>query len=419
MIRKFLCLFLVVICLVSCAHENEPEHEEVIPEIKKEEYIDPVKDIFIFGELEEDLQNKLKTANCNENYNNYQFKMWGKPAYEEKLTDIYGNEVDLKGLQDFFLEVVSVECSHCRRQLSVMAELSKGLDVPFVQYFNVGDKESILALYEEEGVNVPEGMIILCPDEGMKDYVKDDLGVKSYPTLITYKYGAVSFDAAGEVDEVSFEMIKELGFESLIDIHSLKDADGNELINASRSTDDVWNDLSVINQKKIEEIDNDDYTKELTLKLMGKKADLSKTNPSQGDLYYSQVDDFTVFEDQKLVLFYTYLRDNAQSDKVQFINDLIDQSDGYRCLVILVEGLESSSAALKNMSAVFRCPVVSVLGKMPSDFFNFGLASYPTAVFIDKGTFTGGYSNISDVLEYKKALSMFLSEKSIAYKSNN
>ncbi len=152
---------------------------------------------------------------------------------------------------------------------------------------------------------------------------------------------------------------------------------------------------------------------------MGKKADLETTNTPQGDHFYSEVDDFSVYENEKLVLLYTYLRDNSETEKVEFINDLMKQESDEKYIVILVEGLESSSFALKNMSVRFNCPVVSVLGRMPEDFFNFGLANYPTAVFLDKGTFTGAYSNIESKEKYTEALGIFLGDQCIAYKSNN
>ncbi|MEE3409605.1 MAG: hypothetical protein VZQ95_09445, partial [Erysipelotrichaceae bacterium] len=128
---------------------------------------------------------------------------------------------------------------------------------------------------------------------------------------------------------------------------------------------------------------------------------------------------FSVYENEKLVLLYTYLRDNSETEKVEFINDLMKQESDEKYIVILVEGLESSSFALKNMSVRFNCPVVSVLGRMPEDFFNFGLANYPTAVFLDKGTFTGAYSNIESKEKYTEALGIFLGDQCIAYKSNN
>ena len=414
-----LCLVFLVLCGCSNtkAPEEEKQEEEVI--IDREEYIDPVKDIFIFGELEEDLKNKIKEANNGSDYENYQFKMLEKGVFEDVLSDIDGNSIDLKQMEEFYLEVVSVECSHCKKQLSVIKDLAEGQQRPFIQYFNVGEREDILSMYEEQGVDVSEKLNIVSYDDGLEEYLRYELGIKMYPTLLCFKDGKVSFVSVGEVSSDSFSKIETLGFEEVIDVSLMKDHLGEPLLKSSRSADDVWNDLSKENQDKILEIDNDDYSKELTLKLMGKTADLSNVQRSQGDMYLSQVDDFTRYEDEKLILLYTYLRDNSETEKVEFINELIDPDDGNRYIVVLVEGLESSSFALNNMDVSFHCPVVSVLGRMPSDFFNFGLVSYPTAVFIDKGTFTGAYSNIEDKEKFALSKLMFLGDECIAYKKNN
>ena len=416
MIRKILTLFLLCLLFTGCSEEKK--EEENIPQ-ETIDYIDPVKDVFIFGELKEDLKYKIKKANCNADFANYQFKMLGKPAYEGIVKDINDNDVDLGQLKDFYLEVVSVECSHCKKQLPLMVNLAKDAEYPFVQYFNVGTREEVLSLYEEEGLSIPENMIVLCRDENLKDFIKENLALKSYPTLLTYKDGKVTFDAVGEINEDSFAMLNTLGFEEAIDVNTLKDKYGNDLLSISRSIDDLKNDLSKENREKLEALDNDDYTAQLTYQLMGKRADLETINTPQGDHFYSEVDDFSIYENEKLVLLYTYLRDNSETEKVEFINDLMKQESDEKYIVILVEGLESSSFALKNMSVRFNCPVVSVLGRMPEDFFNFGLANYPTAVFLDKGTFTGAYSNIESKEKYTEALGIFLGDQCIAYKSNN
>ena len=114
MIRKILTLFLLCLLFTGCSEEKK--EEENIPQ-ETIDYIDPVKDVFIFGELKEDLKYKIKKANCNADFANYQFKMLGKPAYEGVVKDINDNDVDLGQLKDFYLEVVSVECSHCKKQL--------------------------------------------------------------------------------------------------------------------------------------------------------------------------------------------------------------------------------------------------------------------------------------------------------------
>lgn len=419
--KKIFSICLIFLILAGCSDPKIPEEEKQPEEavIEREEYIAPVKDVFIFGELQEELKDRIKKANCNSDYENYQFKMLSKEVYEGILNDIDGNEIKLDQMEEFYLEVVSVDCSHCKKQLSVINSLAENVQRPFIQYFNVGEKEDILAMYEEQGVTVSDQLTLICHDDGFEEYLRYDLGLKMYPTIICFKDGKVSFSCVGEADEDSFGELTALGFDEVIDTSSLLDGNGEPLLEASRSTDDLWNDLSTENQEKILELDNDDYTKELTLKLMGNTVDFSDIQKSQGDRYFSQVDDFEKYENEKLILLYTYLRDNSETEKVKFINELIDQDDGNRYIVVLVEGLESSSFALNNMDVSFHCPVVSVLGRMPLDFFNFGLVSYPTAVFIDKGTFTGGYSNIEDKEKFALSKLLFLGDECIAYKKNN
>ena len=64
MTRKIISLFLIL-CLWGC--------QKQIPEetVFEEEYIDPVKDVFIFDELDDSLKEKIKKANCNNDYKNY------------------------------------------------------------------------------------------------------------------------------------------------------------------------------------------------------------------------------------------------------------------------------------------------------------------------------------------------------------
>ena len=415
-LRKIFSVFIVSFLLFSCAQKEVPE---VPAKEEKEEFIDPVKDVFIFGEIEPDLRQKLKLANCRSDMNNYQFSMLGKDVYDGDLTDIEGNTVGLKQLNTFFLEIVSVNCSHCKKQLHVMESLIEGKEIPFVQYFNVGNKEEILEMYDSEGVALSDDMIVIAEDEDMKEYVKNALKMKSYPTLLTCKDGKISFDAVGELDGESFEEVCRFGFTDVLDVHELKDGDGRELLSLNRSIDDLKSDLSEENIAKIETLDNDDYTADLSYRLMGRQLDFDTISNSHSDVYFNEVDDYSIYEDEELVLLYTYLRDNSETDKVEFINELIASDPELKYIVVLVEGLESSSAALKNMKIRFNCPVVSVLGRMPDDFFGFGLVNYPTAVFVEKGTFSGAYSNIADKEKFAEAIGVFLKDGCIAFKRNN
>lgn len=401
---------MMIFLLAGCS----PKQEEIEEDI---EYIDPVKDIFIFSALNENTQNRIRRANSNKDYSNYQFKMLFKDVYEGKVQDIEGNTIDLTESEKLILEVVSVDCAHCKKQNELINEFVEYFDGTFIQYFNVGTKEEIMEFYGD--MQIPEDLIIVERDEELKEYLLHELGIKKYPTTLGYYEGKLSFMNDGECDLIGFREFCDISFDKRLGEDDFLDENGDDLLNVNRTIDDVKNDLSKANQELIKELDNDDYTEELTYSLMSQKVDFTKISNRKSDVYINEIDDFSVYENDELVLLYTFLRDNSQVDRVDFINGLIEDNPDLKFIVVLIEGAESSSAALKNMPMKFRCPVVSVLGYIPEDFFRFAIAAYPTAVFVNKGVFTGGYSNILDKQTFKKASTIFLGEGCVAYKHNN
>ena len=401
---------LMVFLLIGCSSRQDETNENI-------EYIDPVKDIFIFSALDAGTQYRIRKANSNKDYSNYQFKMLFKDVYNSKLHDINGNEIDLARYEKLILEVVSVDCAHCKKQIELIGDFVRYFDGTFIQYFNVGTADEIREFYGD--IQIPENLIIIERDEKLKDYLLDELGIKKYPSMLGYYEGKLSFMNDGECDLIGFREFCEISFIKRLSEEDFFDENGNDLLNINRTTDDVKNDLSSANQKLIKDLDNDGYTEELTYSLMSQKVDFSSFSNRKSEVYINEIDDFSVYEDDELVLLYTYLRDNSQTDRVDFINSLIEDNSDLKFIVILIEGAESSSAALKNMNRKFRCPVVSVLGYIPEDFFRFAITAYPTAVFVNKGVFTGGYSNILDKQTFKKASTIFLGEGCIAYRHNN
>ncbi|MBQ6126985.1 MAG: hypothetical protein IKE50_03360 [Erysipelotrichaceae bacterium] len=410
MMKKLLTVLLIVL-LAACAKENT--------EPVKDEYIDPVRDVFIFAQADVSLQGRLKEANNGFDYRNYQFEMLFKDIYDRQITDIEGNAYDLNQHENVILQIVSVECEHCHRQIEMIDDLLDETDALFVQYFNVGTASEIKSLYHELYQKIPEDICIVDRDEGIKDYIKDYLKVEKYPTLVCFKNGKVSFCAEGETDPDTFARINRIGFIDPIKKEELVDAQGRELLSLNRSLEEVKNSLSVENREKITELDHDGYTEELTYQLIGNPLDFSKTGGSAGEIYISDIGDFTPYRQEELVLIYTFLRDNSETEKVGFINELIDSNNSVKYIVVLIEGAESSSAALKNMKTGFHCPVVSILGFMPDDFFRFGLIAYPSAVFVEKGVFAGAYSDIESKEKFNQAIEMFLGDDSLVYKKNN
>ena len=411
MMKKLVSVLLIVF-LSACSHESQTEPV-------KEEYIDPVRDVFIFSAADPDLQIRLKEANNGFDFRNYQFEMLFMDIYAKQITDIDGNTYDLSRYENIVLQIVSTECEHCHRQIEIIDGFISETDALFIQYFNVGTASEIRQLYHELYQKIPEELCIVERDEDLKDYIKDYLKIEKYPTLVCFRNGKVSFCAEGETDPETFILINRIGFTDPIQKEELVDSQGRDLLSLSRSPEEVKNSLSIENQKRIEELDHDSYTEELTYQLIGNPLDFTNTAGSSDGIYVSDIGDFSPYEQEELVLIYTYLRDNSETDKVEFINELIDSNESVKYIVVLIEGAESSSAALRNMKITFHCPVVSILGYMPDDFFRFGLIAYPTAVFVEKGVFAGAYSNIENKEKFNQAIEMFLGEGSLAYKKNN
>ena len=78
MIKKILVLLLLFLC--SCSKDS-----------KQLEYLDPVKDVFIFGELDGDVQNRIKAANGNKEYKNY-FNSDKENARNKDFLDLLSKE---------------------------------------------------------------------------------------------------------------------------------------------------------------------------------------------------------------------------------------------------------------------------------------------------------------------------------------
>lgn len=406
MFKKIL-IVLMIFFLCSCEKKEEV----------KEDYIDPVRDIFIFDEIDEDLQTKIKKANLNKDFENYQFKMLFKDVYGGDVKDINDNTINFTDYEKLIIEVVSVNCSHCRKQLHEIDNMVNSFDGYFIQYFNVGSKQEVLDLYEEENVEINENVIIVLRNEDFLDYLKNYLNIEGYPTLLSFNNYQLSFVVLGEMNEETFDDYLNISFEDTLKYEDLLDENGNDIRKDSRSIDDVRNDLSDENLEKLRSIDNDKYSEELTLKLIGRNIDFNDLSGTKKDAYRSDIEDFSIYENSKLVVFYIGLNDEDE-ERIEFINSLTT-NDEYEYLVFLIEGMNHSSMVLEDMDIDFNCKVVSNLGVIPDDLDNFGVVAYPTAIFIDKSTICGAYSNISDLETFNDALNMFLSEDSIAYKRNN
>lgn len=414
MLKKIFVLSLLFL-LVAC----NANKQEVI-EIK--DYIDPAKDVFLFDEIDENLKEIIKKANGNKDYNNYQFKMLNKEVYKDNLKDIDGNDFCFinDSISSYVLEIVSVDCSHCKDMVKSHIQYMNDSNIKTIQYFNVGDKQDILDFYLELDIDIPNNITIIPHDDGMNDYIKNELKAESYPSLIAYYNNKVSFMEYGDINEEELEAFYQLGFNNtlLID-NSLKDINGNDLLSLDRSIEDVEESLSDENINKLESLDNNNKTKDMTLKIIGTKCNYDEISNDKSSIYINEIGDYSVYKNKDVVLLYTYFRSTDDTDRIDFINSLIESNSEVEYIVVLIEGLEPTSSIYKSMNKKFKAKVTSVLGYTPEDFFKFGISDYPTALFIEKGTFTGAYSNIDGIDNFNKAIDMFIGDNSIALKTNN
>ena len=404
---------LLIIMILSCFSCNRKDNDNEI----KQEYIAPARDVILFDELDNRLQNIIKTANDNNVFDNYQFEMLFKDVYDKPLTDINGNTINLIDYDKLAIEIVSVQCSHCKKQIEDINEFIKD-DITFVQYFNVGNRQEIIDFYKEAQVDIPEDIIIISHNDDLKDYLLNKLKLQVYPSLITYKDGKVSFNCAGEISNSAIDSLYDIAFNNVLNKEDLIDEDGIYLLDKNRSIDDVKNSLSEENLNKLELLDNDNNTLNLTLSLIGNKFDFKTMSNSNSNVFINDIDDFDYYQDKKLVIIYTYLKDESDVEKIEFINELINDNKEYEYIVTLAEGMEASNSILQKMDIGFECPVISLSARVPDDFSKVGYVAYPSAVFVDRGVFTGVYSNIRKD-NFKDALDLFLSDQSIAYVKNN
>lgn len=412
--HKKIVLLIILVLLSGCVNSNT-----TVEPLNDNKYIEPINDSFLFSELDNNLQAKIKTANGNKDYENYQFSMIDKKIYEKDLIDINGSVFNFHAVNTCLLEVVSVDCGHCKDMVKDHINSMSNNEISLVQYFNVGTVQDIKSFYSDLQINIPNNVIIIPKDEGMDDYVRKVLGAKSYPTLVAYYNGLVSFNTSGYLDDKQLDSFYDCGFINRIDFKSLKNSEGEYLLQTIRTDKDVENSFSEENLQKLKDLDNDNNSKSYTIKLIGNKLNFDLISNNKSSVYINEIDDFNEYKDSNLVLIYTYLKDENDFSKVEFINSLIDSNKNVEYIVVLIEGLDSSSSAYRKMNNKFNCKVVSVLGYCPDDFFKLGISNYPTAIFVEKSTFTGAYSNIDSIDNFNLAISMFIGDNSIALKANN
>lgn len=404
MIKKILPVLLV---LFICA--CEPKQEVVKPE-----YIEPINNVDIIDYVSKDDRDLLYKANGNKDFNNRQFKMLNTNIYDKELIDINGNTINQLDFKKVLLEVISVDCEHCQRTIKNSLDIMDDPSITYIQYFNVGTKPEIEELYRESDLSFKDNIIIIERSQEFEDYLRYDVGLELYPTLLAYDNGKICFASEGEKDIDELETFIDFCFNSSEILNKYL-----AFIDEDRDINDVRNSLSKENIDKIKHIDNDDRTLDNTLKLIGSSVDFTSINKSHNDSYVNTVDDYGSYQNEDLVLIYTYLRELKDFEKVEYINSLVRSNDDVKYIVVMIEGIDSSSQYYQQMNIRFDCPVASVLSDIPNDFNRLGFSKYPSALFIEKGTYVGAYSNIDSIDNFNYAIDIFFGEDSIALKSNN
>lgn len=402
---KKLVIILSLLLLCSCNKKEININED-------NKFIEPVKSVFLFDYIEESDKLKLKRANANKDLKNYQIKMFDKEVYPFDLVDINENVINLKDYDKLIFQVVSVECEHCKKEIEEHLDDLLNLDATLVQYFDVGSKEEIIDFYNDLGIIINDSIIIIEHQDELREYIKDVLKMDMYPTIMCYKNGLVTFDTYGEVTGDSVNSLYDIGFINTVKINE-------DIKQLDRTIDDVKASLSKENLTKLIALDNDNFTTDLTYQIIGKNVNLDTISNRDSKVFINEVDDFSKYKDEDLILIYEYFRDEKDLNKIDFVNELIKENDKYKYIVVLSEGLDTSSKIYKNSNKKFVAPVVSMSSAIPDDFNNHGMANYPSAIFIQKNTFMGAYSNIKSNTLFSEAIELFMGNNSIAYEANN
>ena len=419
---KKISLLVLCLLLVACA-DKQPEQEPIDdPVIEESIFIEPIRDVFLFDELDAKIrQDWLDIIRESTTASNYHLEMMFTDIYDGDVDDIYGNTVNLSDYKQLVFCFISTDCPHCKKEIDTYLTdiVNEYADVQFVLYFGKGDVDEIKELFNSLGVGMPDNAIIISENNELFNYVKYDLAALMYPTFVFFKNGKVSFDMDGELSLEQYRKAYDFAFVNTLNETDFINEDGINIFDLNRTVDDVKNSLSKQNQERIDYLDDKiyTYTSYLTYRMMGDKLDFSRMLEGSSQ-YISEINNYYPYQDSELVLFYVALSDKDDVESVEFINSLMsDKSKEY--IVVFYEGFDSSSHIYQQMDVKFNCPVVSILGYMPKDFYKYAVSDYPSAIFVNKGTFTGAYSVIEDADKFAYALDTFLGENCIALKANN
>lgn len=415
-LNRIVILFLIV-CLCSCSKNDI--------EVSTHKYIEPVNDKNFFSRLNEETKDILFNANTGNILNDGQLKLFNKELPNLVVKDIDGNDVDFNDYinSNIVLEVVSKNCTHCKEQIRENNSdiIENHNELTFIQYFVEGNREEILEVYRNENAPIEDSVIIIPECEDFLNYLLD-VGVELTPALICYSKGKITWPQVGPTTLSMFNRFYDVAFSDVYNDVKFIDNDGNSIFDNNRSVDDVRNDLSEENIKLLEDLDEDGFTVSETLSIIGNTIDFSNCAVAM-DNSVPVVDDFSIYNDKNVVLFYLYMSDfkNLDLDHINLLSRIVKENSDIEFITIVIDEDSSSTSysVYKKYNKDIGGLVVSSKSNLPKDTSKIEVSNFPSAIFIEKGTFVGAFSGLSDIKGFNNAKKLFFGENSIAYLENN
>lgn len=405
---KKLLASLLIVFLCACSNNVTPPDSSL-----EKEYIEPVNDVEVFEYLNDDTKEKLLKANSGEEMSSKTLECLGKELFDFELTDYYGNTFNLNDFKDdkLLIEISASWCTHCMKQVSDYNDelIDNYPDLKIIQYFNEGDKSGVQSFYKEVGKTVPSNIHVVPENDDFSKQLLSRYNPEFYPGFLIFNNGKLTYMNISELTKEQLDNASGIAFNNELDLNELVDEDGIPVLSYKRSVNDLINDLCDESINKLKEIDNDEYTKSITLEYMGSKFPYNDQFEDDSD-FLSEVN-FIEYENLDTVLFFL----NKVDD--EYIKLLNDYTDGHPELSIIV--VDITDEICDELKDKLTAPVASIMNQVPKILNEISFITYPSCVFIEKGTITGAYSNVLNIEMLNKATNIFMGEDSIALKSNN
>lgn len=410
-------LFLVSLLLISVSSCKKETDEEINNDVQYE-YVTPANDTGLFNYLRKDVKDLLFKANTGETLDDNQLKLFNARLYQGSAFDINGNLINFADFnnKDIVFEVVSIYCSHCKVQISKYNEsiIEQNPNIQFIQFFAEGDGEAIRNFYKDCNTEIDENVIIIPADKDVLDYILK-IGVNLTPSILCFRDGYLTFPRVGFTTSTAFNCFYDIAFANAFDASNLVDENNNSIFKNRRTNEDVKNDLKQEDILKLQELDNDGNTENITYSLIGQTLDYTDLFDSEDPTLPTV--DFTKYQNENVAIFYLYMTDLKDTDVgvLKMVNKIISSHPEISFINVIVDEDLSSYSKYISYGIELKGETVSGKSSLPKDFSKIYAYNYPTVTFVEKGTFTGAYSSCSDIKGFDSALELFIGENSIAH----